>query len=64
MRGVLLAVGLSLLVFAVMAGAALVLVPRPPAGTELEDLASVEDLQARFNADQGVTRLVLVLSPT
>ncbi|HEV8650652.1 MAG TPA: hypothetical protein VG276_14920 [Actinomycetes bacterium] len=35
----------------------------PPA-VALADLQGVEDLRARFNADQGVPRLLLLLSPT
>ena len=30
----------------------------------LDDLTSVEDLMARFNADAGSPRLLLLLSPT
>ena len=35
-----------------------------PAGLTVTDLNSVEQLQARFNADNGVPRLVLALAPT
>jgi hypothetical protein len=35
-----------------------------PAGLNVVDLASVEQLQARFNADKGLPRLVLALAPT
>jgi hypothetical protein len=35
-----------------------------PAGLGVTDLNSVGQLQARFNADQGVPRLVLALAPT
>lgn len=35
-----------------------------PAGLTVTDLDSVAQLQARFNADQGVPRLVLALAPT
>jgi len=35
-----------------------------PAGLAVTDLDSVERLQARFNADKGVPRLVLALAPT
>jgi hypothetical protein len=34
------------------------------ARTELRDLATVEELRTRFEADGGRTRLVLLLSPT
>jgi hypothetical protein len=37
---------------------------RPPAGVTLADLHGVADLQARFNADHGRTRLVVIFSPT
>jgi hypothetical protein len=35
-----------------------------PAGLAVADLDEVGQLQARFNADQGVPRLVLALAPT
>jgi hypothetical protein len=35
-----------------------------PAGLTVTDLGDVGQLQARFNADQGAPRLVLVLAPT
>jgi hypothetical protein len=35
-----------------------------PAGLAVTDLGDVGQLQARFNADQGVPRLVLALAPT
>ena len=35
-----------------------------PAGLAVTDLRDVAELRARFNADQGVPRLVLVLAPT
>jgi outer membrane lipoprotein-sorting protein len=35
------------------------------AGTDqLHDLKSIQDLEARFNQDQGTPRLILLLSPT
>lgn len=44
---------------------------RPPIGlhtvpsrTGLTELRSITQLQARFNADTGTTRLILILSPT
>jgi hypothetical protein len=37
--------------------------PRP-AGLAVTDLHDLGQLQARFNADQGVPRLVLALAPT
>ena len=35
-----------------------------PTGLDVADLESVAQLQARFNADEGVPRLVLALAPT
>ena len=35
-----------------------------PAGLAVTDLHDVGQLQARFNADQGMPRLVLALAPT
>ena len=35
-----------------------------PPGLRLTDLRSVSQLRARFDADRGTTRLILVLSPT
>ena len=35
-----------------------------PAGLAVTDLHGLEQLQARFNHDQGVSRLVLALAPT
>ena len=35
-----------------------------PAGLTVADLRDVGQLQARFNDDQGVPRLVLALAPT
>jgi hypothetical protein len=35
-----------------------------PAGLAVTDLRDANQLQARFNADQGVPRLVLALAPT
>jgi hypothetical protein len=35
-----------------------------PAGLSVADLRDAGQLQARFNADQGVPRLVLALAPT
>ena len=36
----------------------------PPAGLAVTDLNDLGQLQARFNADQGMPRLVLALAPT
>jgi hypothetical protein len=35
-----------------------------PAGLTVVDLGDADQLQAQFNADQGVPRLVLALAPT
>jgi hypothetical protein len=35
-----------------------------PAGLAVTDLGDANQLQARFNADQGAPRLVLALAPT
>jgi hypothetical protein len=35
-----------------------------PPGVTLTDLRGVDDLKARFNADSGRTRLVVIFSPT
>jgi hypothetical protein len=35
-----------------------------PPGLRLTDLRAVSQLRARFDADRGITRLILVLSPT
>jgi hypothetical protein len=35
-----------------------------PAGLAVSDLRDAEQLQARFNDDRGVPRLVLALAPT
>lgn len=36
----------------------------PPEAPKLADIASIESFKARFNADAGTVRLVLLLSPT
>jgi hypothetical protein len=35
-----------------------------PPGLRLSDLRAVSQLRARFDVDRGMTRLILVLSPT
>ena len=35
-----------------------------PAGLAVTDLHDIEQLQARFDADQGMPRLLLALAPT
>ena len=54
-----------LLVFLLVAGGLYFLGPRSaPPGVTMADLHGVADLQARFNADRGQTRLVVILAPT
>ena len=35
-----------------------------PPGVTMADLHGVADLQARFNADRGLPRLIVIFSPT
>jgi hypothetical protein len=54
-----------LLVFLLVAGWLYVFAPvSAPPGVTLADLHGVGDLQARFNADRGQPRLVVIFSPT
>jgi hypothetical protein len=54
-----------LLVFLLVAGGLYFLGPRSaPPGVTMTDLHGVADLQARFNADRGLPRLVVIFSPT
>jgi hypothetical protein len=54
-----------LLVFVLLAGWLYFFAPRSaPPGVTLTDLHSVGDLQARFNADRGLPRLIVIFSPT
>jgi hypothetical protein len=54
-----------LLVFVLVAGGLHFLGPRSaPPGVTMADLHGVADLQARFNADRGQSRLVVIFSPT
>jgi hypothetical protein len=54
-----------LLVFVLLAGWLHFFAPRSaPAGVTMADLHGVADLQARFNADRGLPRLVVIFSPT
>ena len=54
-----------LLAFVLLAGGLYFLAPRSaPPGVTMADLHGVADLQARFNADRGQPRLVVILSPT
>ena len=54
-----------LLVFVVLAGGLYFFAPRQaPPGVTMTDLHGIADLQARFNADRGLPRLVVIFSPT
>ena len=61
---------LGLLTFAVLLLAVWLIAESPlfhktaPPGLRLSDLQAVSQLRARFDADRGMTRLILVLSPT
>lgn len=66
-RGVILALGLVLLLYAGLDyGARRLASPpaSPPPGVTMTDLQGIDDLQTQFNTDQGATRLILLLSPT
>jgi len=52
-----------LLIFVLVAGCTSSRRSRPARGT-LADLQGVGDLQARFNADRGQPRLIVIFSPT
>jgi hypothetical protein len=48
-----------------LAGGLYFFAPRhAPPGVTMADLHGVADLQARFNADRGLPRLIVVFSPT
>jgi hypothetical protein len=54
-----------LLVFLLVAGGLYFFAPRSaPAGVTMTDLHGVADLKARFNADRGLPRLIVIFSPT
>jgi len=54
-----------LLAFLLVAGGLYFLGPRSaPPGVTMTDLHGVADLQARFNADRSMARLVVIFSPT
>ena len=54
-----------LLVFLLVAGGLYFLGPRSaPPGVTMADLHGVADLKARFNADRGLPRLIVIFSPT
>jgi hypothetical protein len=54
-----------LLVSMLVAGGLYFFAPRSaPPGVRMADLHGVADLQARFNADRGLARLIVIFSPT
>ena len=56
---------ICLLAFALLAGWLYFFAPRSaPPGVTMTDLHGVADLQARFNADRGRARLIVIFSPT
>ena len=56
---------ICLLAFALLAGWLYFFAPRSaPPGVSMADLQGVADLQARFNADRGLPRLIVIFSPT
>ena len=64
-RSIVRFLAVCLLIFALLAGWLYFLGPRSaPPGVTMADLHGVADLQARFNADRGQPRLVVILSPT
>lgn len=64
-RRTIVFVTVTLLVFALVAGWLNFFGPRSaPSGVTMTDLHGVQDLRARFNDDQGSTRLIVILSPT
>ena len=55
----------TLLLFVLLAGGLYFFAPRSaPPGVTVTDLRGVADLQARFNADHGQPRLIVIFSPT
>ena len=64
-RGKIVFLAVCLLVFGLVAAGLHFLGPRSaPPGVTMADLHGLADLQARFNADHGQPRLVVILSPT
>jgi len=64
-RRILVFVAACLLVFVAVAGGLYFFAPRSaPPGVTMADLHGVADLQARFNADRGQARLIVIFSPT
>jgi hypothetical protein len=64
-RGTLVFLAVCLLVVVLVAVGLHFFGPRSaPPGVTMADLHGVADLQARFNADRGQPRLVVIFSPT
>jgi hypothetical protein len=64
-RGASILLLVAVLVVAGVAGWLRFFAPRQaPTGVAMTDLHGVADLKARFNADRGTTRLVVIFSPT
>jgi hypothetical protein len=64
-RGRIVFLAACLLVFVLVAAGLHFLGPRSaPPGVTMADRHGVADLQARFNADRGQPRLVVIFSPT
>jgi len=64
-RGKIVFLVVCLLAFVMVAAGLHFLGPRSaPPGVTMTDLHGVADLQARFNADRGQPRLVVIFSPT
>ena len=58
-------VAVCLLVVVLVAAGLYFFAPRSaPPGVTMADLGGVADLRARFNADRGQARLVVIFSPT
>jgi hypothetical protein len=56
---------LCLLLVVLLAGGLYFFAPRhAPSGVRMTDLHGMADLQARFNADRGLPRLIVIFSPT
>jgi hypothetical protein len=64
-RGTTVFLVVCLLAFVLVAAGLHLLGPRSaPPGVTMTDLHGLADLQARFNADRGQPRLVVIFSPT
>ncbi len=57
-------VALVVLLLPIVYRTGLIVEPAPGPTAALTDLTSLDDLRARFNADAGKPRLILLVSPT